>query len=327
MLRWCCMLICVFSLITATAFAQPAPYEGPPPTGSGPYPATIEGDPGVPGHTVYRPADLTPFNKQNPLPVAAWGNGGCANSNQFYVPFLAELASHGFLVVAIGPYTPEPKPKSGGEGGGMGVRTTSAQLLEALDWATAENKRSGGKYYGKVDASKFAVFGHSCGGLQALEVSPDPRVSTVLVMDSGVVTPGAMPKKAFPKTAAPKEGAPKQGAPKAGVMGGAMALGKDILQKLHQPVIYINGGEEDIAYANGMDDFEKIEKVPVAMANLDVGHGGTYAQPNGGEFARVALAWLKWQLKGDETAAKMFSGPDCGLCKDTEWEYEKKKIP
>ena len=327
------MLICALSLIAATAFAQPAPYQGPPPPGSGPYPAIIEGDSGVPGHTVYRPEDLSPFSRENPLPVLAWGNGGCANSNSFYVPFLAELASHGFLVVAIGPYTPEPKPKSGGQGGGMmGGGTKSAQLLEALDWATTENKRSDSKYYGKVDPSKFAVFGHSCGGLQALEVSPDPRVSTVLVMDSGVVTPGAMPKiglpkEGMPKEGFPKEGTPKEGAPKPKVMGGAMAVGKEILQKLHQPVIYINGGETDIAYANGMDDFEKIENVPVAMTNLDVGHGGTYAQPNGGEFAKVALAWVKWQLKGDEAAAKVFTGPDCGLCKDTEWKYEKKKIP
>ena len=332
MLRWICMQICALCIIAAPAFAQPEPYQGPPPTGSGPYPATIEGDPGVPGHTIYRPKDLSPFNRANPLPVAAWGNGGCANSNQFYVPFLAELASHGFLVVAIGPYTPEPKPKTAGMGGAMGGQTQSAQLLEALDWATAENKLSGSKYYGKVDPSKFAVFGHSCGGLQALEVSPDPRVSTVLVMDSGVVTPGAMPKigapkEGVPKAEAPKAGAPKAGAPKAKLMGGAMAVGKDILQKLHQPVIYINGGEKDIAYANGMDDFEKIDKVPVAMANFDVGHGGTYAQPNGGEFAKVAVAWLKWQLKGDETAGKMFSGADCGLCKDTEWKYEKKRIP
>ena len=333
MLRRVCMLICVLSLIATIAFAQPAPYQGPPPPGSGPYPATIEGDPGLPGFTIYRPEDLSRFNKANPLPVAAWGNGGCANSNQFYVPFLAEIASHGFLVIAIGPYSPEPKPKSGGTGGGMmGGGTQSAQLLEALDWATAENKRSGSKYYGKVDPSKFAVFGHSCGGLQALEVSPDPRVSTVLVMDSGVVTPGMMPKigapkEGAPKTGAPKEGAPKEGTPKPKAMGGAMAVGKDILQKLHQPVIYINGGEEDIAYANGMDDFEKIDKVPVAMANFDVGHGGTYAQPNGGEFAKVAVGWLQWQLKGDKTAAKMFTGPDCGLCKDSEWKYEKKKIP
>jgi dienelactone hydrolase len=328
MLRRVCVSICALCLTLATAFAQPAPAQGPPPTGSGPYSAIIEGDSGVPGHTIYRPKDLGPFNKSNPLPVAAWGNGGCANSNQFYAPFLAEIASRGFLVVAIGPFNPEPAPKSGGMGGG----TKSEQLLEALDWATAENKRPDSKYYQKLDPSKFAVFGHSCGGLQSLEVAPDPRVSTVLVMDSGVVTPGMAPKAGAPKAGAPKAGmpqgkAPQGGAPKAGAMGGAMAVGKDILQKLHQPVIYINGGETDIAYANGMDDFGKIDKVPVAMANFDVGHGGTYAQPNGGQFGRVAVAWLQWQLKGDKTAEKMFSGPDCGLCKDAEWKYEKKKIP
>ncbi|NLT65854.1 MAG: hypothetical protein GXX84_04550, partial [Acidobacteria bacterium] len=171
------------------------------------------------------------------------------------------------------------------------------------------------KYYQKLNPSKFAVFGHSCGGLQALEVSPDPRVTTTLVMDSGVVTPGAMSKTPMP-------GGAKQKPP----MGGAMAVGKDILQKLHAPVIYINGGEKDIAYANGMDDFARIDKVPVAMANLDVGHGGTYSQTNGGEFGRVAVAWLQWRLKGDETAGKMFVGPSCGLCKDTDWKFEKKKI-
>jgi hypothetical protein len=336
MLRWSCILISVFSLIVATGFTQPAPAPTTPSTGSGPYTAIIEGDSGLPGHTIYRPEDLSPFSKANPLPVAAWGNGGCANSSTFYAPFLAEIASRGFLVIAIGPYTPAPAAKSSG-GGGMGGGTQSAQLLEALDWATAENKRSGSKYYGKVDPTKFAVFGHSCGGLQSLEVAPDPRVSTVLVMDSGVVTPGAAPKAGMPPGNVPQGGAPKAGmpkapaakggAPKAGGMGGAMALGKDILQKLHQPVIYINGGEEDIAYANGMDDFKRIDKVPVAMANFDVGHGGTYAQPNGGEFGKVAVAWLQWQLKGDKTAEKMFVGEDCGLCTDAEWKFEKKRIP
>jgi dienelactone hydrolase len=338
MLRGCCILICALSLCAATAFAQPVPYQGPPPTGSGPYPATIEGDPGLQGFTIYRPKDLTPFNPSDPLPVAAWGNGGCANSNQFYVPFLAEIASHGFLVVAIGPFTPEATSNRGGMGSGMGMgnATKSAQLLEALDWATAENKRSDTKYYQKLNPSKFAVFGHSCGGLQALEVSPDARITTTLVMDSGVVTPGTMPKIKMPPGGAPKTGAPQGEAAQGGMMpggapkvpmGGAMAIGKDILQKLHSPVIYINGGEKDIAYANGMDDFKRIDKVPVAIANFDVGHGGTYAQPNGGEFGKVAVAWLKWQLKGDETAGKMFTGPDCGLCKDTKWKYEKKMVP
>jgi dienelactone hydrolase len=332
MLQRFCILICVFGLIAATSLAQPAPPQGPPPTGSGPYPAVIEGDPGLPGHTIYRPENLNAFNQKNSLPVVAWGNGGCANSSTFYAPFLAEIASQGFLVVAIGPYTPGATPNRGGMGGGMGMgsQTKSTQLLEAVDWATAENKRQGSKYYQKLNPSKFAVFGHSCGGLQALEVSPDPRVTTTLVMDSGVVTPGAMPKIGMPPGGAPKTGAPQAGAREGGApkvpMGGAMAIGKDILQKLHSPVIYINGGEKDIAYANGMDDFAKIDKVPVAMANFDVGHGGTYSQPNGGEFGRVAVAWLKWQLKGDETAGKMFTGESCGLCKDDKWKYEKKKM-
>jgi dienelactone hydrolase len=317
------MLICVFCLVAATAAAQPVPAQGPPPTGSGPYPAVIEGDPGLTGHTIYRPENLSAFSQRNPLPVVAWGNGGCSNSNQFYAPFLAEIASRGFLVLAIGPYTPGGAAKSGGMG--MGGGTKSAQLLEALDWATAENKRQDSKYYQKLNPSRFAVFGHSCGGLQALEVSPDPRVTTTLVMDSGVVTPGTMPKTGMPPGQAPKEGAPQAGAPKV-PMGGAMSVGKDILQKLHSPVIYINGGEKDIAYANGMDDFAKIDKVPVAMANLDVGHGGTYSQPNGGEFGRIAVAWLQWQLKNDETAGKMFSGESCGLCKDEKWKFEKKKM-
>jgi dienelactone hydrolase len=282
------------------------------------------------GHTIYRPENLSPFNQKYSLPIVAWGNGGCANSNQFYAPFLAEIASRGFLVVAIGPYTPGGTANRGGMGGGMGGGTKSAQLLEALDWATAENKRQDSKYYQKLNPSKFAVFGHSCGGLQALEVSPDPRVTTTLVMDSGVVTPGAKPKIEIPPGGAPKTEAPQRGTMPGGApkvpMGGAMAIGKDILQKLHSPVIYINGGEKDIAYANGMDDFAKIDKVPVGMANLDVGHGGTYSQPNGGEFGRVAVAWLQWQLKGDETAGKMFSGESCSLCKDDKWKYEKKKM-
>jgi hypothetical protein len=28
-------------------------------------------------------------------------------------------------------------------------------------------------------------------------------------------------------------------------------------------------------------------------------------------------------LKGDKTAEKMFSGQECGLCRDTEWKFEK----
>jgi hypothetical protein len=60
------------------------------------------------------------------------------------------------------------------------------------------------------------------------------------------------------------------------------------------------------------------------MANMDVGHGGTYGQPHGGEFAKVATAWFMWQMKGDKEASKMFLGADCGLCTDPKWKLESK---
>jgi hypothetical protein len=343
MLRWVCILICALSLIVATAFAQPAPTTTMS-VGSGPYAAITEGDSGVPDLTIYRPKDLSPFGKSNPMPVLAWGNGGCSSSSRMHANFLAEVASQGFLVLALGPYVAESDAGRGGMGGmGGGSGTKSAQMIEAIDWATAENKRSGSKYNGKLDPSKFAVAGMSCGGLQALEVAPDPRVKTLLVMDSGLFGEGGMPKMGAPKAGAPQGGAPKaeapQGsAPKAGMpqgkmpQGGGMpgmpAVGKEVLAKLHSPTIYIIGGETDIAYPQAIDDFAKIDKVPVAIANLDgVGHGGTYSQPNGGEFGVVAGAWLKWQLKGDNEAGKMFTGSNCGLCTREGWKFEKKKIP
>jgi hypothetical protein len=339
MLRWVCLLICTFSLILGTAFAQFGAPAGEMSVGTGPYAAAIvEGDSGLPDHTIYRPKDLSPFSKSNPMPVIAWGNGGCSSSSRMHANFLAEVASQGFLVLALGPYVAESNAGRGGMS--MGGGTKSAQMLEAIDWATAENKRSDSKYYGKLDPSKFAVAGMSCGGLQALEVAPDPRVKTLLVMDSGLFGEGGMPKMKMAKKEMPQGKAPEGGAPKAGISQGKMpqgkgggmmgmpAVGKEVLAKLHSPTIYIIGGETDIAYPQAIDDFAKIDKVPVAIANLEgVGHGGTYSQPNGGEFGVVAGAWLKWQLKGDKEAGKMFTGSNCGLCTREGWTYEKKMIP
>jgi hypothetical protein len=75
-----------------------------------------------------------------------------------------------------------------------------------------------------------------------------------------------------------------------------------------------------------MDDFHRIGNLPAFAANLNVGHGGTYSRPHGGEFAVVATAWLQWQLKGDREAAKMFEGDPCGVAKRDGWTVEKKNI-
>lgn len=260
--------------------------------GTGEYKAIMISEPSLATHTVFRPQDLSAFGKKNKLPVIAWGNGACANSPWEHVNFLNEVASHGFLVIAIG-----PMPAEGERGGG---RSQSSQLTEAIDWAIAQNSDKNSPYYKKVDVENIAVSGMSCGGLQTLEMAPDPRVTTVVVCNSGVLpTPG-------------------------GGMPGMPALEKEDLKKLHTPTLYLLGGETDIAYNNGMDDYKRINHVPVFVANLDVGHGGTYREPHGGEFAKVATAWYQWQMKGDEEASKMFVGDDCGLCNDDEWKFKSK---
>jgi len=315
--------------------------------GTGPYKAIMVGDSSLPTHTIFRPKDLSAFGSRVKLPILAWGNGGCANSPAAHQNYLSEIASHGFLIVAIGP---PPAPGGGRGGGGGGGGNT---LLAAVDWAIAQNNDNASAYKGKLDTSKIAVFGHSCGGLQALEVSGDRRVSTTIVVDSGILNDGAAPggggrgnrggapgvpgaPGAAPGAPGAAPGAAGPGAPAGpraggGARGGALPgmppLTKEHLAKLHAPVFYLLGGETDIAYANGMDDFKRIDNVPVFVANKDVGHGGTFSQPHGSDWAMASVAWLNWQLKGDKEAGKLFTGNPPGLSKIAGWTVDKKKIP
>jgi hypothetical protein len=103
-----------------------------------------------------------------------------------------------------------------------------------------------------------------------------------------------------------------------------MTVTKEALKAFHTPVLYVLGGPTDIAYANGMDDFARIDSVPVFVANIAVGHLGTFFEPNGGRAAQVAVAWLDWQLDKDPAAKAMFAGKDCGLCKNGEWKVDRK---
>jgi hypothetical protein len=147
-----------------------------------------------------------------------------------------------------------------------------------------------------------AVSGFSCGGLQTLQIADDPRIKTLVIMNSGLFNEGTGTR-----------------------MG--MNSSKKLLDTIHTPVLYVLGGETDIAYKNGMDDFARINHVPVFVGNvLGVGHGGTYWEPNGGKAAAAVVAWLNWQLRGDTNAAKLYVGKNCGLCGDPAWKIDKKRI-
>lgn len=100
-------------------------------------------------------------------------------------------------------------------------------------------------------------------------------------------------------------------------------VSKDELLNLHAPIAYFTGGPDDIAHANASDDVQRIAHVPVFFGWLPVGHGGTFSQDNGGEWARGAVAWLDWQLRGQAAAAQAFQGEDCGLCRSEGWTIER----
>ena len=263
--------------------------------GTGPYKVLMLEDPSLEAHTIFAPQNLAPFGKNNKLPVLVWGNGACVNSPWEHYLFLNEIASHGFLVIASG-YIPKEGERY------QGPQSTSAQQIEAIEWAIMQNADKASPYYGRIDVDAIAAAGMSCGGLQTLDNSADPRLRTIMVCNSGLfINPaGAVPGMPMPE--------------------------KEKLQDIKIPVIYILGGETDIAYQNGMDDFHRLTKVPAFAANYPVGHGGTYSKPHGGEFTVPALAWLQWQLKGDKEAAKLFQGDPCGLSQREGWTTEKNSL-
>jgi hypothetical protein len=277
----------------------------------GPYAVTIEANPGLLTHTIYRPADLAPFTGDRRLPIVAWGNGACSNAGLGFQIFLSNIASHGFVIIVSGPKdAPLPKfpppgaapPPMPPPGGALPFpMTKDADMQTALNWAVAETARVGSPYYHRLDPDKIAVMGQSCGGLQAINNSADPRVKTSMIWNSGTFPDGGMPMK----------------------MSGAT---KASLALIHAPIAYINGGPHDIAFANANDDVSRIQGVPVFEGWINVGHGGTYWDPGGGRFAPIAVAWLQWRLNGDMRAARMFEGVDCGLCNDPVWHITKKDM-
>ncbi|GAA3755554.1 alpha/beta hydrolase [Salinactinospora qingdaonensis] len=257
------------SATSAAAFLTPG-------GGSGPYPAEYETTFRLPEHTIYRPVTL-PENEQ--LPIVAWGNGACQADGTMFEEILTEFASHGFLVIANG--SPD------------GFGSTDAEMLtESIDWAIDENDRWFSEYRGHIDTDSVAVMGQSCGGLETYEVADDPRITTTVLWNSGLLNDAD----------------------------------NYLLTRLHAPIAYFAGGPDDIAYENAMDDWDRLPAgLPAFMGNLDVGHFGTYDETNGGEYGRVGTDWLKWQLKGDQTAKQQFVGPNCGLC-STEWDVRQKNL-
>ena len=199
---------------------------------------------------------------------------------------------------AVRPSADAPPAAAAVGGPARGPNETQAeQLVAALDWALAENVRAGSPWRGELDGERVAASGHSCGDCPALWAGVrDARIDTLVIGNSGTLDPPVLD----------------------------IEVGHADLAQLRVPIIYLVGGPTDIAYPQAERDFAALGAAPVFKANAEVGHGGTYQEANGGEFARAARAWLDWQLKDDAAAARLFTGADCGLCRGGFWSVERK---
>jgi hypothetical protein len=260
-------------------------------TGSGSHKVVVETntDPGIKEGTIFRPSDLGPDKK---YPIFVWGEGACARQGLANSAAMAEIASYGYFVVADG------TPSGGGTNIAMSndVVGMGKIMVSYISWAIAENEKPCSAYYQSLDTTKVAANGFSCGGLMAAGTAADPRITTWGVTSSGLTSANA----AFYKT-------------------------------VHTPVLVIVGGPSDMAYPNGKRDYENISALgfPIMFFSKDIGHGGDLGRPNGGDFTKINLSWLNWQLKGDTgaTGKGVLVGAGCKYCTDSAWEVMSKNLP
>jgi len=259
-------------------------------SGSGPHQVTVEtnADPGIKEGTIYRPTDLGGSEK---YPIFVWGNGACSQDGLSNTAAMAEIASHGYFVIADG--TPKG---SGGRSQTSDWVAMGKPLLAYVSWAVAENGKSCSAYHGSLDATMIASNGFSCGGLMSEGTAGDARMTSVGVTSSGLTSAD----QAFYKT-------------------------------VHTPVLIILGGTSDIAYQNGERDYDSLSALgtPIMLFSKNIGHGGDLTSARGGDFTKINLAWLNWRLKGDEGASGkgVLVGGSCTYCTNSAWEVKSKNIP
>lgn len=258
--------------------------------GSGPYKAVAVAEESLPGFVVYRPADIASASAaEGPLPLFIFANGGCNDTSLPYERMLNDIASHGYLVVALGEMqdsiNDRPLNKSANE-----------DMIHAVNWAEMQCADPQSPYHSQVALDKIAFGGHSCGGAMTLANCADERVKTCLMMNAG--------------------------------MGDIEMWGasRESLKALHCPILYLIGGDSDIAYDNAVLDYDRIDNVPVAFANhLKAGHGGTFHDQYGGSFGSLTRAWLDWHLNGKGPGKDIFLGNQVAQYPD--YTFKAKNFP
>lgn len=271
----------------AAPAAQTAPQAQDPPLVENDFPVTVEGAYGDNRFTVFRPAD--PQAVGQPMPVVAFGNGACQHTDIGEVtPLLTLIASKGIVVVDTGSV-------DGSDNGVPSGQPIPSLLTDAITWAEGEQNRADSPLSQQLDLTRVATAGHSCGGLEALVAAQDDRVSGVVSLDSGFFEDGSL---GFPRSE---------------------------LDKLHTPVMFMDGGPSDSAYTNSWANYDLVTVPAVRASHPYAGHVGFITGAQMTDGATTVVSFLDMVLNDNQTARDYILDPS-GLASKDPWTVAHKNF-
>ena len=324
--------------------------------GTGPYKSVAVGDKSLPTHMIYRPQDLKAYVEENGrIPVLLYANGACANNSLEMSRLLSEVASYGYLVIAIGPYEDMPDERFYAQWKGVvrgwypetkpiaimgnGERLTpytpeelAAQEAEreaAQKAAAAAAKKNKGKKAAAPVQLPFRTYARQL--LEALDWITDQNgnedseyyhlIDLEKVAAMGQSCGGAQVLAVAHDPRVKTCMIFNSGIGEMEMSGAS----KKSLANLHTPMLYINGGTADVAFNNANGDWGRIaDCIPVVKISTLDGHHGTYYEKHAGSFAVVARMWMNWQLKGKVADAALFMNEEYEKTFYPEWTFERK---
>ena len=321
--------------------------------GTGDYKSVAVGDESLPTHMIYRPKDLKRYVAENgKIPVLLYANGACVNNILEMSRLLTEVASYGYICIAIGPYQDMPDDAFYAQWRGVvrgnypeskvnaimgnGERLTpytdaeraqqAAEREAARQAATRSNRNRTPQ---QAPQQQFRTYGRQL--LEALDwltdqnINEDSEYYHMIDLDH-VAAMGQSCGGAQVLSIAHDPRIKTCLIFNSGIgemeMNGAS---KKSLANLHTPMLYINGGKVDVAYNNANGDWGRIsDDIPVVKISTLDGHHGTYYEKHAGAFAVVARKWLNWQLKGQVGDSALFMNDEYEKTFYPEWTFDRK---
>lgn len=322
--------------------------------GTGPYKSVAIGDESLPTHMIYRPENLAYYVQENGrIPVLLYANGACANNSLEMSRLLSEVASYGYLVIAIGPYDefpddkfynqwkgvvrgwyPETKPVAiMGNGERLTPYTEAELAAQAAEQEAARKAAEAAAKKNKKKASTPAPEPFHTYPKQLLEAmdwitdqNADPNSEYYHMVDLDKVAAMGQSCGGAQVLAVAHDPRIKtclifnSGIGEMSMSGAS----KESLANLHTPMLYLNGGTADVAYPNAIGDYGRIEDLPVVKITTLDGHHGTYYEAHAGLYAVVCRTWLDWQLKGNTGSSALFLNDEYEAKCFPEWSFERK---